>query len=248
MQTDQSENVVYGRNAVLELLQKKPESIEKIYFQFNTAHPRLKEILITARRLKLVTGKARLDKLNQIAGSSKHQGVCALISTITFYTIDEILASARNSCPLLVVLQGLEDPHNVGAIIRTAEAAAADGVVLIEGRGAPVNAAVHKASAGALSHMRICKVKSLVRTLEILRERNFRVFAADMDAELNYTDADLKGPTVLVLGAEGSGLAPEAMKFCDSTVRIPIAGCVESLNVSVTAGILLYEAMRQRLS
>jgi 23S rRNA (guanosine2251-2'-O)-methyltransferase len=248
MHTEQSENVVYGRNAVLELLQKKPESIEKIYFQFNTSHPKLKEILITARRLKLVTGKARLEKLNQIAGSLKHQGVCALISTIAFHTLEDILSSPRNTSPLLVVLQGLEDPHNVGAIIRTAEAAAADGVVLIEGRGSPVNAAVHKASAGALSHMRICKVKSLVRTLEFFRERNFRVYAADMDAELNYTDADLKGPTVLVLGAEGSGLSPEAMTFCDSTVRIPIAGCVESLNVSVTAAILLYEAMRQRLS
>jgi 23S rRNA (guanosine2251-2'-O)-methyltransferase len=247
-QTEQSENVVYGRNAVLELLQKKPESIEKIYYQFNTSHPKLKEIVITARRLKLVSGKARLEKLTQIAGSAKHQGVCALITTVSFYTIDEILSRPRNSSPLIVVLQGLEDPHNVGAIVRTAEAAAADGVVLIEGRGAPVNAAVHKASAGALSHMRICKVKSLVRTLEYLRERNFRVYAADMDAELNYTDADLKGPTVLVLGAEGSGLSPEAMKFCDSTVRVPIAGCVESLNVSVTAGILLYESMRQRLS
>jgi len=248
MQTEQSEHVVYGRNAVLELLQKKPESIEKIYFQFNTAHPKLKEIVITARRLKLVTGKARLDKLNQIAGTTKHQGVCALISTVSFYSLDDILAAPRNTFPLLVVLQGLEDPHNVGAIIRTAEAAAADAVVLIEGRGAPVNAAVHKASAGALSHMRLCKVKSLVRTLEYLRERHFRVYAADMDAELNYTETDLKGPTVLVLGAEGSGLSPEAMRHCDSRVRIPIAGCVESLNVSVTAGILLYEAMRQRLS
>ncbi|MBN1278475.1 MAG: 23S rRNA (guanosine(2251)-2'-O)-methyltransferase RlmB [Chlorobium sp.] len=248
MQTEQSENVVYGRNAVLELLQKKPESIEKLYFQFNTAHPKLKEIVITARRLKLVTGKARLDKLNQIAGTTKHQGVCALISTISFYTLDDILAAPRNTSPLLVVLQGLEDPHNIGAIIRTAEAAAADAVVLIEGRGAPVNAAVHKASAGALSHIRLCKVKSLVRSLEYLRERGFRIYATDMEAELNYTDAELKGPAVLVLGAEGSGLSPEAMKHCDSAVRIPIAGCVESLNVSVTAGILLYEAMRQRLS
>lgn len=248
MYTEQSENVVYGRNAVLELLQNKPDTIEKIYFQFNTSHPKLKEILITARRQKVVTGKARLEKLNQIAGTAKHQGICALISTVTFYSIDDILDHPRNSAPLLVILQGLEDPHNIGAIIRTAEAAAADAVVLIEGRGAPVNAAVHKASAGALSHMRICKVKSLVRIMEYLHERGFRVYAADMDAELNYTDADLKGPTALVLGAEGSGLSLEAMKFCGSSVRIPIAGCIESLNVSVTAGILLYEAMRQRLS
>lgn len=248
MGTEEKEQVVYGRNAVLELLRQKPESVEKLYFQFNTTHPRIKEILITARRLRLVTGKARLEKLSQIAGSTKHQGVCALLTTVSFSTLEAVLASPRNTAPLFIVLQGLEDPHNVGAIIRTAEAAAADAVVLTEGRGAPVNAAVHKASAGALSHMRICKVKSLVSALECFRENRFRIFSADMEGELNYTDADLKGPSVIVLGAEGTGLSPEAMRYCDSAVRIPIAGCVESLNVSVSAGILLYEAMRQRLS
>jgi len=248
MDVEHSENIVYGRNAVLELLQQKPESIEKIYFQFNTAHPKLKEIIIGARRQKIVTGKARLEKLSLIAGTTKHQGVCALISTVTYYSLDEVLASPRNSSPLLVVLQGLDDPHNIGAIIRTAEAVAADAVVLVEGKGSPVNAVVHKASAGALSHMRICKVKSLVRALEYLHEKDIQVIAADMDAELNYTDADMKRATAIVLGMEGSGIAPEALKFCDHVVRIPMAGCVESLNVSVTAGVLLYESMRQRLS
>ncbi|HCD36085.1 23S rRNA (guanosine(2251)-2'-O)-methyltransferase RlmB [Chlorobium phaeovibrioides] len=241
------ENIVYGRNAVLELLREKPGSIEKIYFQFNTTHPKLKEILITARRQKLITGKARLEKLSLIAGTTKHQGVCALISTVTYYTIEELLSVPRNTAPLLVVLQGLDDPHNIGAIIRTAEAVAADGVVLVEGKGAPVNAVVHKASAGALSHMRVAKVKSLVRSLEFLHANGIRVIATDMEAETNYTDADFRLPTAIVLGAEGSGLAPEAMEYCDETLRIPMAGCVESLNVSVTAGVVLYEVMRQRL-
>ncbi len=248
MDAGHSENIVYGRNAVLELLQQKPESIEKIYFQFNTSHPKLKEIVITSRRLKLVSGKARLEKLSEIAGTNKHQGVCALISTLTYYSLEEILAHPRNSAPLLVVLQGLDDPHNIGAIIRTAEAVAADAVVLVEGKGAPINATVHKASAGALSHIRVCKVKSLVRALEFLHQCNVQVLAADMEAELNYTDADMTKSTALVLGMEGSGLAPEAVKFCDHVVRIPMAGCVESLNVSVTTGVLLYEAMRQRLA
>lgn len=245
---EHSENIVYGRNAVLELLQQKPESIEKIYFQFNTNHPKLKEIIISARRQKLVTGKARLEKLSLIAGTTKHQGVCALISTVTYYSLDEVLFTPRNTFPLFVVLQGLDDPHNIGAIIRTAEAVAADAVVLVEGKGAPVNAVVHKAAAGALSHMRICKVKSLVRSLEYLHEKGLQVIAADMDAEINYTDIDLKKATAVVLGMEGSGIAPEALKFCDFVVRIPMAGAVESLNVSVTAGVLLYESMRQRLS
>lgn len=242
------ENVVYGRNAVLELLRQKPESIEKIYFQFNTSHPKLKEILITSRRLKVVTGKARLDKLSQIAGTTKHQGVCALVRTITYYPLEELLAQPRNSSPLLVVLQGLEDPHNLGAIIRTAEAVAADGVVVVEGKGAPVNAVVHKASAGALSHMRVSKVRSFVRCLEFLHEQGVQVIAADMEAESNYTEVDFTKPTALIMGAEGSGLSPEAMRFCDRLVRIPMAGCVESLNVSVSTGVLLFEAMRQRLA
>jgi 23S rRNA (guanosine2251-2'-O)-methyltransferase len=248
MAAEGTENIVYGRNAVLELLQNKPESVEKIYFQFNTSHPKLKEIVITARRLRIASGKARLEKLSQIAGTAKHQGVCALVSQVTCYSLEEVFASARNTSRLFVVLPGLDDPHNVGAIIRTSEAVAADAVVLVEGKGAPLGAVVHKASAGALSHMRICKVKSLVRALEYLREHGIRVVAADMDAMENYTDIDMTLPTAILLGKEGSGLGPEVLERCDNVVRIPMAGCVESLNVSVTAGVLLFEAMRQRLA
>ncbi len=241
------EQVVYGRNAVVELLQTKPETVEKIYLQFNTSHPKLKEIIITARRLKIPCGKARMEKLTLISGTAKNQGVCALLTSTTFYSLDEVLASPRNTSPLLVILDGLEDPHNVGAIIRTAEAVAADAVVLIDGKGSPVNASVHKSSAGALSHMRVCKVKSLVKSLDLLRECGFLIVAADMDAEKNHTDFDWRRPTVLVMGAEGAGLGSEALKRCDEVVRIPMAGCVESLNVSVATGVMLYEAMRQRL-
>ncbi|NTU68011.1 MAG: 23S rRNA (guanosine(2251)-2'-O)-methyltransferase RlmB [Chlorobiaceae bacterium] len=241
------EQVVYGRNAVVELMQSKPETVEKVYLQFNTSHPKLKEILITARRLKIPTGKARMEKLTELAGTAKNQGVCALITSVTYYGIEEVLAAPRNTAPMLVILDGLEDPHNIGAIVRTAEAVAADAVILIDGKGCPVNATVHKASAGALSHMRVCKVKSLVKSLDLLRERGFQVIAADMDAEKNHTDIDWRRPTALVMGAEGSGLGSETRKRCDAVVRIPMAGCVESLNVSVATGVLLFEAMRQRL-
>lgn len=241
-------DTVYGRNAVLELINTQPERIEKIYFQFNTSHNKLKEILITARRLKIPVGKARLEKLAEIAGTPKHQGVCALCSSITYYTVDEILERPRNSSPLIVVLPGLNDPHNVGAIIRTAEAAGADAVMLLEGRGTPVNATVNKASAGALSHMRLCKLKSLKNGLSLLRERGFQVVAADMEAERNYTAVDFTRPTVLLMGEEGKGLGTSVLEEQDVLARLPMAGCVESLNVSVTAGVMLYEAMRQRLS
>ncbi|MCG8343916.1 MAG: 23S rRNA (guanosine(2251)-2'-O)-methyltransferase RlmB [Chlorobiales bacterium] len=241
------EDIVYGRNAVLELLASDPEKIEKIYTQFNTGHHKLKEVLITARRSKVPVGKARLEKLGEIAGTTKHQGVCALISTIRYYGLEEILDTPRNTNPLIVILPGLNDPHNVGAIIRTAEAVAADAVILVEGKGSPVNATVHKASAGAASHIRLCKVRSLAACLKTLREKGFQVVAADMQAEKNYTDIDLRQPSVLLMGSEGEGLGARSREQCDSLVRIPMAGCVESLNVSVSAGVLLYEAMRQRL-
>ncbi len=240
-------DILYGRNAVLELLSSDPEKIEKIYMQFNTGHHKLKEILITARRSRIPIGKARLEKLGEMAGTAKHQGVCALISTIRYYQLEELLRAPRNTSPLIVVLPGLDDPHNVGAVIRTAEAVAADGVVLIEGKGSPVNAAVHKASAGAASHMRLCKVKSLVKCLGTLRENGLQVVAADMHAEKNYTDCDFTKPSVIVMGKEGRGIDSRISEECDQLLRIPMAGCVESLNVSVSAGVLLYEAMRQRL-
>ncbi len=240
-------DIVYGRNAVLELLTSDPEKIEKIYMQFNTGHHKLKEILITAKRSRISVGKARLEKLSEIAGTTKHQGVCVLISTIRYYQLEEILQTPRNTNPLIVILPGLNDPHNVGAIIRTAEAVAADAVILVEGKGTPVNAAVHKASAGAASHIRLCKVRSLDACLKTLREKGFQVIAADMHAEKNYTETDLTVPSVLLMGSEGGGLSPNSREQCDSLVRIPMAGCVESLNVSVSAGVLLYEAMRQRL-
>ncbi len=240
-------DIVYGRNAVLELLASDPEKVEKIYMQFNTAHHKLREILITAKRSRIPVGKARLEKLGEIAGTTKHQGVCALISTIRYYQLEEVLQTPRNTNPLIVILPGLNDPHNVGAVIRTAEAVAADAVILVEGKGTPVNAAVHKASAGAASHIRLCKVRNLAACLKTLREKGFQVIAADMQAEKNYTDVDFRLPSVLLMGSEGEGLDARSREQCDSLVRIPMAGCVESLNVSVSAGVLLYEAMRQRL-
>lgn len=241
------DTIVYGRNAVLELLSASPEKVEKVYFQFNTSHPKLKEILIRAKRLRIPVGKARLEKLGEIAGTTKHQGVCALVTSKTYSPLEEVLDAPRNSNPLLVILPGLNDPHNIGAIIRTAEAVAADAVVIVEGKGSPLNAAVHKASAGALSHIRVSKVRNLARTLAYLKEKGFQVVAAEMQAEVNYTAVDFTRPTALVMGSEGKGLPPDALRECGTFVRIPIAGCVESLNVSVSAGVLLYEAMRQRL-
>lgn len=241
-------DVVYGRHSVLELLKTRPDEVEKIYFQFNTDHPRLKEILITAKRQQISVGKVRNERLIELSGTPKHQGVCALVAQVKFYELDEILQHPRNTKPMFVILDALEDPQNIGAIIRTAEAVAADAVILPKDMGAPINATVNKTSAGALSHMPMCRVTNITRTIEILKEKGVRVFGTDMEGVKNYIDIDFTGPCAIVIGSEGKGIRQLVKKNCDELVRIPIAGCVESLNASVSAAVVLYEAFRQRLT
>ncbi|ACF14770.1 RNA methyltransferase, TrmH family, group 3 [Chloroherpeton thalassium ATCC 35110] len=241
-------SVVYGRNAVLELIRTRPEEVEKIYFQFNTEQSKLKEILVTAKRHNISIGKARNNRLVELSGTDKHQGVCALVGKVKYFELDEILARPRNSKQLIVILDGLEDPHNVGAIIRTAEAAAVDAVIIPHDSGCPINATVAKTSAGALSHIRLCKVVNLSQTIERLKKHGFWVYGLDMDGEKNYYEIDFNDHCAIVVGSEGKGIRQLVRKNCDALIRLPIAGNVESLNASVSAAIPLYEAMRQRLS
>ncbi len=239
---------IYGRNAVLELVRTKPEEIEKIYFQFNTDHFKLKEILITAKRHKIAIGKARNTKLAELAKTDKHQGVCALVSPTRYYELDEILNNKRSNHYLFILLDGLEDPHNVGAIVRTAEAAGADGVVVVRNQGAPINAVVSKASAGAVSRMKICKVANLSQTIETLKKHNIWVYGLDMQGQRSCFDIDFKEDVAIVVGSEGKGLRDLVSKRCDDIINIPIVGKVESLNASVSAGVVLYEIVRQRMT
>jgi len=241
-------SVVYGRNAVLELIKKRPEEVEKIYFQFNTEQSKLKEILILAKRNKISIGKARNKRLIEVSGTEKHQGVCAIITKTKYYELDQILERPRNKKQLIVILDGLEDPHNVGAIIRTAEAAAADAIILPHDIGCPINATVGKTSAGAIAHIRLCKVANLSQTIDRLKEYGFWVYGLDMNGEKNYYEIDFNDHCAIVVGSEAKGIRQLVRKHCDDLVRLPIAGNVESLNASVSAAIPLYEAMRQRLT
>ena len=186
--------------------------------------------------------RAQLDRL---AGTSQHQGIAALAAAKPAVALEDLLR-AKKAHGLLVLLDGIEDPHNLGAIVRTALAAGAQGVVIPERRAAGLSDTVERASAGALAHLPIARVKNLVRAMEEMKEAGYWLVGLDERAEQNYTEVDLKGPIGIVLGREGEGLHELTRKRCDFLVSLPTTGPVRSLNVSVAAGIMLFEAVRQR--
>jgi 23S rRNA (guanosine2251-2'-O)-methyltransferase len=186
--------------------------------------------------------RAQLDRL---VGTSQHQGIAALAAAKPAVALEDLLR-AKDGRGLLVLLDGIEDPHNLGAIVRTALAAGAQGVVIPERRAAGLSDTVERASAGALAHLPIARVKNLVRAMEEMKETGYWLVGLDERAEKSYTEVDLKGPVGIVLGREGEGLHELTRKRCDFLVSLPTTGPVRSLNVSVAAGIMLFEAVRQR--
>ncbi|MCS7012661.1 MAG: 23S rRNA (guanosine(2251)-2'-O)-methyltransferase RlmB [Chloroherpetonaceae bacterium] len=238
--------VIYGRNAVAELLKAHPDRIAKIYFQINAHDKRLLEILITAKRNRISIGKASNQKLSDLARSNKHQGVVAIASDIRFLEVEDVLSVPRHKPFFLLILDSIEDPQNLGAIIRTAEAAGVDLIILPRDRSAPINSTVHKISAGAVSHAPIARVTNLAQTIRLLKDRGIWVVGTDADAPRLYTDFDYTMNVALVIGSEGKGMRRLVHESCDEVVRVPMFGKTDSLNASVAAGILLYEVVRQR--
>ncbi len=238
--------IVYGRNAVLELMKSRPDDVAKVYFQFNTDDKKLTDILITAKRNQIAIGKASNQKLAEIANTPKHQGVVALTSDIKFRDLDEILGAPDSKPFFFVVLDSIEDPQNMGAIIRTAECAGATAVLIPKDGSAPINSTVHKTSAGAVSHATLCRVGNLAETLRRLKENNIWVVGTDSDGRKNYTEFDYTMNVAVVIGSEGKGMRRLVKETCDEVVRLPMFGKTESLNASVSAGVMLYEVVRQR--
>ena len=185
-------------------------------------------------------------ELDRMAGNNAHQGVVAVTSAKQYNDLDDVVAAKRGQFSLVVVLDGVEDPHNLGAILRTADAAGADGVVIPERRAAGVTPTVTKASAGASEHLPIAKVTNIGRTLEELKSKNLWIVGLDERAPQNYDSLDYKMDCAIVLGAEGKGVHELVRKKCDFMISIPMLGKVSSLNVSVAAGVMLYEIVRQR--
>jgi len=232
--------VLSGIHPVAEALRSK-RPLERLLVAQGAGGPRLQEIIDLARRMSVPVRFEPRSALDRLAGSPAHQGVVALGAAQKYADI-EAAAETR----LVVVLDGVEDPHNLGAIIRTAHAAGAGSVIIPERRAASVTDVVAKAAAGALEHLPIARVTNINRALEELKERGFWIYGLDERGEQNYDAVDYGSPTAFVLGGEGKGLHEQVRKHCDVLVRIPMAGKISSLNVSVAAGVVLFEWKRRQ--
>ena len=232
--------VLSGVHPVAEAL-RAGRPLERLLIAQGAGGPRLQEIIDLARRASIPVRFEPRQALDRVAGAAAHQGVVAL-GAATRYADLETLGMAQ----LLVLLDGVEDPHNLGAIIRTAHAAGAGGVVVPERRAAGLTDVVAKAAAGALEHLPVVRVTNINRTLESLKERGYSIYGLDERGAEDYDRVQYSTPTALVLGGEGAGLREHVRKHCDVLVRIPMAGRISSLNVSVAAGIALFEWRRQR--
>lgn len=237
---------IIGRNPVLEVLKTEKE-IEKIYIAKGELKGSIKKIINIAKDKNIVIQYVDKKKLNQIAQGVNHQGVAALVTPYDYSSIDDILNKARetNKPPFIVILDGIEDPHNLGAIVRTAECAGVHGIIIPKRRAASVTETVYKSSAGAVEHMLIAKVSNISTTIDRLKKEGLWIYGADAAGENYYFDTNLKGPVALVIGSEGKGLSKLVKEKCDFLIKIPMFGKVSSLNASNAASILIYEVVRQ---
>ena len=230
-----------GRNSVLESL--RAGQVKKVFIKPGKKDGRLLALANEAERFGISVIEAEERELDRLTEGVRHQGVAASLKPYAYADLEEVLSSCGRKDPLL--LDGVEDVRNIGAIVRTAECAGAAAVLLPKHRSSPVTAAAMKTAAGAFAYLPVCQIGNIRQTLEKLKERGFWAVGADMDGGDLY-QADLKGPLVIVMGAEGKGISPLTKRMCDFCVRIPMKGKVSSLNVSVAAALLMYEAVRQR--
>ena len=249
--SEDSANTIYGLIPVLEALRAGTKQIEQITLAEGARHERLRELLERARDARVPVHRVPRSALDRSLPGVTHQGVVAKTASAKYRDAGELLdaLSAQietENKPLVLGLDAVEDPRNLGAILRTAECAGVDGVFIPERRAVGLTATVAKAAAGALEHIQVARVTNLVQLIEQLKQRNIWVIGAAEDGAQDYTEWDWTVPTALFLGSEGTGLHRLVKERCDTLVRIPTHGRIESLNVSVAAGIILYEALRQR--
>ena len=242
-----NENMIEGRNAVLEAF-RSGKTVDKLYVQDGCKDGPVQTILREARKQDTIVQFVGKERLSQLSETGKHQGVIASVASYAYSTVEEMLALAkeRGEDPFLILLDNIEDPHNLGAIIRTANLAGAHGVIIPKRRAAGLTAVVAKTSAGALHYTPVAKVTNLVKTMEELKEQGLWFVCADMDGERMY-DLNLKGPIGLVIGSEGEGVGRLVKETGDFVASSPMKGQISSLNASVAAGVLAYEIVRQRL-
>ena len=242
------EDLVAGRNAVMEVL-KGSSSVNRLLVANGSSEGSMREIIAHAKEKGINIQFYDRSKLDAMAPGIRHQGVLAQVPPVQYAELEDILQIARdrNEPPFIVLLDELEDPHNLGAILRTADAAGVHGVLIPKHRSCPLSATVAKTSAGAVEHVPVARIGNMVQTIKKLKKEGLWVAAADMDGT-DYYDTDLTGSLLLVIGSEGQGVGRLIKEQCDFVVRIPMVGKINSLNASVAGSILMYEAMKQRIS
>ncbi len=243
----EDDNLIEGRNAVLEAI-RAGTAIDKLYLARGDTDATLRFIASTARDSGIVVTEADRRKLDAMSRTHAHQGVIAVAALREYASVEQILAVAaqRSEPPLLVVCDEISDPHNLGAIIRTAECAGAHGVIIPKRRSAGLTAIVGKTSAGAVSHLPVARVPNLPTLLRELKDRGIWIYGAAVDGAASLYETDLTGPAAIVIGSEGAGMGRLVASCCDFLIRIPMRGKINSLNASAATAVLLYEAVRQR--
>lgn len=242
------DDVLVGRNAVTEAL-KSGRGINKLWIASGDREGSVAEIAALAKERGIVVQYVERAKIESLAGGHRHQGVLAYVAPVPYAELDDILKAAeeKGEAPFLVLLDELEDPHNLGALLRTADATGVHGILIPKRRSVSLNATVAKTSAGAVEYVPVARIGNIAQTLKKLKEKGFWVAGADMDGEKAYYEADLTGSLVLVVGSEGRGMSRLTKEACDFIVSMPMVGRINSLNASVAGSILMYESMRQRL-
>lgn len=241
------EDQVEGRNSVTELL-KSGKDINKLYVQKGEKHGSINEIIKLAKQNKVVITELDRAKLDQMSESHNHQGVIAIVPPYEYCDVDEILeyAKSKNESPFILILDGIEDPHNLGSIIRTAECSGVHGIIIPKRRSVQVNATVNKTSAGAAQYVKVVRVNNLTETIKYLKENDVWIYGTDIEGKCYYNEQKYNGGVAIVIGSEGFGMSRLVKENCDFLVKIPMVGKINSLNASVSAGILMYEVFNQR--
>ena len=246
-QIEENENQLEGRNALTEAL-RSGRTIDKVFIASGDTDKALQHLAAQAKEAGAVVVPVDRRKLDAMSQTRSHQGVIALAAAREYFSIDDLLQEAadRGEAPLLVICDELSDPHNLGAILRSAECAGAHGVIIPKRRSVGLTAAVAKASAGAVEYMQVAKVSNINNAIVELKEKGVWIFGTAAEGSVPMYQADLTGPTAIVIGNEGEGMSQLVRKNCDMLVHIPMKGSISSLNASAAASILLYEAVRQR--
>lgn len=241
------EDQIEGRNAVIELLESDKD-INRILIARGEKHGSIHKIIAMAKEKKVILAEVERSKLEQMAQTENCQGVIAIVPPFDYCEVYDIIQEAKEKQedPFILILDGIEDPHNLGSIIRTAETAGVHGIIIPKRRAASVNSTVSKVSAGAVQHMKIARVNNINETIQTLKEEGVWICGTDLETNKYYYNQDLTGPLAIVIGSEGFGMSRLVKQNCDFLVKIPMKGKITSLNASVSTGIIVYESVKQR--